>query len=902
MAIENTTLSNISTDIYRIAEFVESIKAKYIDIPEDTLALGVYGFLSSMFSNLIENTATMSAEYAYEAIPTKAKFERNVIAHALALGINKIFAIPAELDVTLGIPESILIDNMVDNKITLDKEAIFSIGEDQRYPYVLDYDIIIRRDKLPNGKYVYTAIYDVDNKNDMVELYNPYLPAMEVINMEGESVVILKTVLRQMTHTTVYKKVIMSNPLENKILTFDFNDQLSFFYVEVVEDGVTHYLRPIYEGLYDYTSSEEYINYMFLDENTIRLSFNRDSYQPRRNADITIHIYTTLGTKCNYSLNNYQGVHQLTSERFRYNRLYTLISNLGDSHYGTDRLSVKQLKTAIPREAISRGVVTTYTDLNNTFNAIQTEDCKMYFLEKVHNQINRLFFSYLLLKDGNNVIPTNTITAKINNSVISNLGSRSFTIKPGSAYYIDPSTGQVSGIAPLESVEDVEEYDDTSFLYICPYLTVINKTPFYVSYYLTLLDYSRYLYFEYVNKDSTLQFISMNLQIHRDFYNEPNKFKIDVRATQNISTDFQLITFDEDGELDRCDIRIFLVLYAINSDGDEIPTRYCEAQLQNFEESNTAFDFRFSFTTNDQISDIGTYMKITSGLKTIGDGIDSQYSLAPNMRAKLFYLAKLDIPPSRGRMYGTNESQDLDDLIPGLDAYTLTNVYSTGEEGLDFFYDYSDINYSYVELSQNEETKEAEFTIYKVPVVRYTYLMTKDENQYQFYEGRIKRLVNKIDQRRRYMQNILLLLENSFGIDYKFFNTYGPSKMYNIDSLTNVDRINLSLTFEIKFQMIGGETYLPLITNSIKEYIEDINYITDLHMPNLITYITNIYREQIVYIKFIKLNDYGSLHQSIYKNPLMTSDEFLNSQTVPEFININTLNTELPDIRFKIVE
>ena len=902
MATEDTTLSNISTDIYKIAEFVESIKSKYIDIPEDTLALGVYGFLSSMFSNLIENTATMSAEYAYEAIPTKAKFERNVISHALALGINKIFAIPAELDIMLGFAESTLVANMTNDTFVLDKESIFSIGEDQRYPYVLDYDITIRRDKLPNGKYVYTAIYDVDNKNEMVTLYNPYLPAMEVINMDGESVVVLKTTLRQMTHTQIYKKVIMNNPLENKILTFDFTDQLSFFYVEVVEDETTHYLKPIYEGLYDYTSSEEYINYMFLDENTIRLSFNRDSYSPRRNADITIHIYTTLGSECNYSLNNYQSIQLLSSNRFKYNNLYALVSNLGDSHYGTDRLSVKQLKTAIPREAISRGVVTTYTDLNNVFNAIQTEDCKMYFLEKVHNQINRLFFSYLLLKDGDNIIPTNTITAKIDNAVISNLGARSFTIKPGAAYYIDPSTKEVSGISPLSTTEEVEELDDASFLYMCPYLTVVNKSPFYVSYYLTLLDYSRYLYFEYVNKDSTLQFISMNVQVHRDFYDEPDKFKIEVRATQNITTDFQLITFDDEGEIDRCDIRIFMVLYSLDSKGNEVPTRYCEASLQGFEESSTAFDFVFSFTTNDQISDIGTYMKITSGLKTIGDGINSQYLIAPNMRMKLFYLVKLDIPPSKGRMYGINETQDLDDLIPGLNAYTLTNVYSTGDEGLDFFYDYSDINYSYVELSQNEETKEAEFTIFKVPVVRYTYLMTKDENQYSYYESRIKRLVNKIDQRRRYMQNILLLLENSFGIDYKFFNTYGPSKMYNIDNLTNIDKINLSLVFEIKFQMRGGETYIPLITNSIKEYIEDMNYITDLHIPNLITYITNLYREQIVYIKFIKLNDYGSLHQSIYKNPLMTSDEFLNSQTVPEFINVNTLNTDLPDIRFKIIE
>ena len=92
------------------------------------------------------------------------------------------------------------------------------------------------------------------------------------------------------------------------------------------------------------------------------------------------------------------------------------------------------------------------------------------------------------------------------------------------------------------------------------------------------------------------------------------------------------------------------------------------------------------------------------------------------------------------------------------------------------------------------------------------------------------------------------------------------------------------------------------ITNSIKEYIEDMNNLTDLHMPNLITYITNIYREQIVYIKFIGLNNYESLHQSIYKNPQLEDNYFKETQTVPEFINVNTLRDDKPDITYKIVE
>ena len=892
MATSNdaTTLSVLSTDIYRIAEYVDSIKAKYVDIPEDTLALGVFGYFGSVFSNLIENTTIQAAEYANEAIPTKAKFERNVISHALALGINKIMATPAEVQVNLMLPEEVILHNMTNNKIIIDKEFAFNIGEDKQYPYHLDYDIVLRRDKLPNGNYVYNAKYDIDGKNEMAEYINPYLPAIGLVNVDGDGLLSVPVTLRQMEHTQIYKKIIMNNPLENKVLTFEFVDQLAFFYVEVVEDGITHYLKPVYDGLFDYTSNEEFINYMYLDEKNIRLTFNRDSYQPMMNADVTIHIYTTKGAECNMELNEYILTRSLTSERFQYNALWVRIVSISDSQYGADRLSVKQLKTVIPREALSRGVVTTYTDLNNAFNAIQTEDCKLYFLEKVHNQLERLFFCYLLMKDGMNVIPTNTINPKITKGMIDATNKNCYIIKPGACYYIDPYTKEIKGIINPTSAE-INTLDSQSFLYMNPFLTVINKSPFYVAYYMTLMYYSRTLYFEYVNEDSLLQFISLAFSVKRDFYEDPDTYKVIIATSQNISTDFQIVTYGPGGGIADCKLRLFLVFYAINDDGDEIPVRYCEGLFQGFTDSSYEYDFEFQFKTNDMISALGTYMTITNGLYTIGDGIESQYAIAPNMRMRVFFLVKTDTPPAKGRVYGENEQQDFDEIVPGLQDYTLTNVYTAGEDGIDLYYDYSDIQSSYIALEPS--ANDIDYRIYKMPVVRYTYLNT---------ESRFRTLFSKIDKRRRYIEKLIILLENSFGIDYKFFNTYGPSLMYNIDNQSNIDRINLKLLFEVKFQIPSEKSYLPLITNSIKEYIEDMNYISDLHMPNLITYITNIYREQLVYFKFIKLNEYGSLHQSIYKNPKIDGDYFVETQTVPEFINVTTLNNDLPDISYRIIE
>ena len=404
------------------------------------------------------------------------------------------------------------------------------------------------------------------------------------------------------------------------------------------------------------------------------------------------------------------------------------------------------------------------------------------------------------------------------------------------------------------------------------------------------MNYTRNLYFEFINEDSLLQFVALNFYVHRDYFTDPDTYKIELHCTQNINSDFQLITYDDEGNVDECNLDVYAVLYTTNTDDGSItPYRYLKSELKEFNEADAEYVMEFKFKTNDVISKIGTYMTITSGMYGINSNSESTASVLPTMYIKFFFCAKLD--REYGRYYGDNQTDNFDDIVPGLDGYTLTNVYNAGELGIDIFYDYSDIQTSYIELNKGTDGALG-YYIYKMPVVRYTWLNS---------ESRLRYLFSTIDLRRRYIQNVLFLLEDSFGIDYKFFNTYGPSLMYNIQNEENIDRINLSLKFEIKFQMESDKVILSQITSSIKEYIEDINNISDLHMPNLITYITNIYREHIVYIKFIALNNYDSLYQSIYKNPEMTDDYFVETQTVPEFINVNTLNNDLPDIEFTII-
>ena len=52
-------------------------------------------------SDMFQNSIVMASEFSNESIATKAKFEKNIIAHALGLGITDINAKPAQMNVFL---------------------------------------------------------------------------------------------------------------------------------------------------------------------------------------------------------------------------------------------------------------------------------------------------------------------------------------------------------------------------------------------------------------------------------------------------------------------------------------------------------------------------------------------------------------------------------------------------------------------------------------------------------------------------------------------------------------------------------------------------------------------------------------------------------------------------------
>ena len=425
-------------------------------------------------------------------------------------------------------------------------------------------------------------------------------------------------------------------------------------------------------------------------------------------------------------------------------------------------------------------------------------------------------------------------------------------------------------------------------MYTCPFLIVITKTPFYASFYNIFVNYNRSMYFEYVNEDSNLSYIAEYFKVYRNYITNNNELHMQVTLVQNINEEeLDMVTTDNLGNIIDSRLHCYLVLYVKNNDGETYPYRYIKGYVTSWREDQLIYTVDFAITTSNIIANNEVKMLFDSGLFSIGSDEEIPTYLEQNMECKLFVLIR--DKEEYGRHYGLNKELSADSLFPDLGGYTLTNIYSFGTNGLDFFYDYTDLMTSYVNITKAESI--INFELYRLPVIRYLWCNSEDRMQSFFMQ---------VDYKRRFIEQAIDDLEDSFGINFKLYNTYGPSRNYNVNNTVNIDRVDISLRFEIKFVSKEDQVLIQEIKQKIQDYIEN-NEEEDLHIPNLCNYIKNLYNDSIVYIKFIKLNDYNTLYQSIYKNPEVAEDYFSETQNVPEFINLHTLENGETDIVFDII-
>lgn len=956
---------NLSPDIYAVNDYVNNVKKEFITgVNEDTLMLGIFGYTGQIFSDMFQNTIVMASEFSNESIPTKAKFEKNIIAHALGYGVIDINAVPAQMEVVLAFLEDDII-NWANAKTMNNEEQPWTFIFDKNnkiyfgdFEFHTDYDIVIKKVEVKTQgatkRFAYTAQYsqeDIDIGNPVSDVTNPYLTPPVRVNIEGSNVILTKCIIRQVEKTIQNTKVLSDNDVSAKTITFTFDGQLAAFSLDVTEGTETYHMVPVYEGLNVDTGGKLYFWYTYLDTNTIRIKFDRNSKIPAVNASVMINLQTTQGSKGNFTYyaenNNDYPVFVFESERLNYANINCQVRPVtGSSLYGTDKKSIEDLKELIPKEALSRGSITNLKDLENYFNMLDSEYSKLYFYKKRDNCLERLYYSFMIMRNDYNIVPTNTIDVVVDPGVLhTEENSGKLVLRQGQVLILSGDGTEARLLKPDEVLPDEDgSLYDGRFAYYLPYDFVINQSPLYGMYFLTTIHAEKILDFHYINEKCLYQYIATSIKWNRNCLEDHNTYVMDITLGQNITTESKDIDapiyIDENGNT-VCNVDVYMIIY----DKDKNPHRWAKAEMVGFENGQaTDISYQFKFTTEDYI-DNQNRIRIETGLYDIGSNNESYAHLDANMMTRIFVVSK------QGNSTDLGEPA-LSKYIPGLDGMTLSNTYNI-IGGLDFFYDYSSIVKSTViatedevteggdtiypsepevkpsdpsvcdceedieEIQSNltwktsiEDTSEDEnfvdknanmiddehevsvgtalrYHVIGMPVVKYGYF--RDEEV-------VKSFFRELVDRKVYIDDAVEKLEDAFEMDFKFFNTYGPSRFFTWDNaLEVIDRVNISLFFKLKLKPNYDTNIKEEIKQDIKNYIENINEIRSLHIPNLVTEITNKYNQSIVFFEFVSINGYDPSYQHIY------AMDVPDGIMVPEFININTLPDTTPDINIELV-
>ena len=847
----------IGSDLFKSMEFANQIQRKfYENEDENTLAIGTFGAEAELFGRTLQNSIRVASELSNEAIPNKAKYDKNIISHAYYVGLTNLEAVPSYIPVQIVIPKDQVDAKMINDKFVWDSDIAINI---ENMEFHTDFDIIITRNKIGVNKFVYTALYDMSVSNPVSDIQKPYLPPVGIVTINSGPMLIISCIVRQVTHTTVNHRILSDNEIENKTFTFSFEDQMAGFDIDSTEGDKTYHITPVYDGSINNISGYT-CDYQYIDTNTIRIRFNRDSYLPKINANININLKLTKGAKGNFSAPKEIMV-DVSSTKYNYKGLYASVMPSGNADEGRDKKTVSEIKRDIPKEAMSRGTIATTTDLENFFNSFNTDDSKLYPYKKKYNGIDYIYYLYLVMKKNGNVVPSNTIPIEISTLDLYE-SSNSYIIPPLSAFVYDNGYGHLN-----KDTDTVDQMDDlNTFIYTNPYMIVINKNPIMISYYLNIIDAIKYVEYDYINQSVQLQMIMSSLNILRSGITDRNNYHISFQMTQNINTDYGMITSTEDGELNDENLKVFIVFF--NEDNITTPYRYIQCKLESYAETDFVYTYEAVLGTDDTIL-VDNKIRIKNLLQPTS-GIEVDSYLSNGCDATIYILAKLD------RKYGEDP---ITQYIPGLEGYSLCNKYKING-GVDLFYNYTQLINSTPKLTASSEGVH-KLEIEAVPMIRRSYMKN---------ESKISSIIKELETRRQYMEYCIDKIEGGFDIDFKFVNTYGPSKRFTLKDGSPINRVNMTVEYEAKLYSASDKYIIDLIIQDIKDSIEDINSINELHFSNLTTEIKDKYTDQLYYFEFLGFNSYGPGQQYIKS---LTTD--MRNDT-PEFLNVNTLDDDTPDI------
>ena len=868
------------SSIYSIKDFFSNqIAPKYFTVDNiNQLNVGLFGYVTDAISTISEDTFNGITTLLKEFFPQLAKMPETLYNYTTLFNNADLFANPSTIQMALFVNESCITSfgTKTNNEFNfvIDSDMIINVEDKQ---FMVDYDIIIKAKPYKND-YIFSSQYDVNFNNSKSSITNPYIKLARV-TVSNTKYLMLMVSTRQLFKTVFNEIIINNDKINAPVFNLSFSDQLSHFEVFYKSPKMSSAVQMTKKMLNTAPSKTPFCYYRLKNENELEISFTtKDNYfQPLFNSELTINLYTTLGSDGNFD--QYEGTNISVvnkSDTYEYNNKLTLFASAqSKSSGGSDVLDLENLRKSVIDSFSTVGSYSTETDLQTYFSNFNEKGSnEILFVKKRDDALERIFSSFLLMKDSNNdIYHTNTLHIETMPEQYDDFltQSKTYILKPGRLFKYKENSLDI-----VEPINDIKLFDDltalsSDFLYTNPFLITVCKSPSIVGYYLNSINKDFLVDYNYVNSSSWVQFIMNKLSVRRNAFMGEDYYSITATISPTTSTVFSSIIDSDDNETGK------LKLKAMIEDSTGYSFCYFDFNLKSFDRTLNTLTYEAVIQTNDNMTSTKKFQILNTKSTSTNE-----------VELKLINMTDAVININTFYHYddiiGSHEFGSITDIA----NYVKTNTYSTSTNKIDFITPLCMMRsqMKYQQLTESTYNMKINFC----PLVRATSVKSVDI---------FKTFINNFKLQYDYMNECLNLITNNFGIDIKFYNTYGYSKNFTVGEQGNLlDKLNCGIKFKVA-PVVGTDLSdlsrdLKLFIKSFAENInsQGSNYI---YISNLISSIESEF-SSIRYVKFIGINKYDASVQIIENNTkdfkTMSKDERINY--VPEYItmSIDDVNIE----------
>lgn len=922
-------LKNYSS-IYNMKDYmVNSVAPKYFNMDDiNDLNTGLLGYITDIIGTIADDSFNTTTTYMNEMFPNRAILPETIYTDAALFQEDDFFTKPAEMMAWIFVLESDIVkyatkvnDASAQKQIFLDSDMVIDI---EGVPFMMDYNLRIRYvtrgtellytvdyDKVRHGTQYVSSISTDNNiyvKSKVIQYYNQKYLAMYVK-------------LHQVSRYSEEHTVVNNDVINAPFFRIPFNDNIASFDVFCKNPGDTEYIQ-LKKKLIGSAPEKgvPFCYYKLTDEHEFEVSFTiKDGYyKPNFGADIIIDYTTTLGKDGEFEL--YTGSDIAVngkSEVYPYNsKLIIFCITQSPSQFATEKMSLEDLSI---RNVENRSTVKSYTtenDLDLYFSRFADENVRMYTIKKRNDFQDRLFSTFAMYRNSEeNIIKTNTLPIRIDATAeVDGDGNLTYSkafdklITMSDNYYFIPA-GTVFvyddtkkyAVPTQYTMDDYYAYTngenkyfaDQSFVYVNPFIICMTTNPTIVGYYINNVNESYPLDYRVVETDESFtQFVCGPLNVRRDSMGpleDRDTYFVSLLLTSAVTLNTNIVrddngissiivrtvdgdmigTFDADGNPVGNDTTFVAKLMF----GENATEGYIPLTITHYDNDSSVFTLEGQIKTDNYITT--TEFKVTNLVNDNGDTVEFMED-----------------------MYNSEIVVDVFINNKHSNRYITMGEHATFIRHLnmcksDVSYDKSsaidNIPEEYYPAEDSDDLKNfmglADIFITGSPFVGIESVMD-DASRTEFFSRYIKQY--------DYIEDIVGIKTNNYNIDIKFYNTYGASKNFIVESGENIDSVGISIAFDIK-PVHNAETEVLVrdIKVFIKDYIENIN--TDntnsIYVSNLIKSLENNFTA-IKYIKFggiTGIQKYDLNTQAIENNTTDTHELSARAlrEYVPEYLTID---------------